>query len=53
MTVAIDRKPKTETSRPSGKNPLRSRHGLELEWALVPLTIAIVTVLAFGLRWLL
>ena len=43
----------TQEGEPSGVRPLRARRRLALQWVLVPLTIAAVLVVGFGLKFLL
>ena len=43
----------TQEGQPSGVRPLRARSRLTSQWVLVPLVIAVVFVVGFGLKFLL
>ena len=40
----------TQEGQPSGTNPVRARDRLAMQWVLVPLVIAGVFVVGFGLK---
>jgi hypothetical protein len=45
-----DDRRETQQGQPSGTNPARASKRLELEWIMIPLAVAVVVAIAFGLK---